>query len=95
MLWFIVALSFRSDDTAELMEEAARVALCSNQLTSMDSTAALLQTPPLAKPEKYTSFTVPIVMSERQLDSKIQDEVQRDMKVNSGIKRNDHSFFFC
>lgn len=92
MLSFIVALSFRPDDTAELMEEAARVALCSNQLTSMDSTAALLRTSPLAKPEENTSFTVPTVVSEKQLDSKIHNEEQPDIKVKPGIERNNHSF---
>lgn len=92
MLKFIVALSFRPDDTAELMEEAARVALCSNQLISMDSTDALLQTCSLAKPEENTSFTVPTVVSEQQLDSKIQDNEQPDIKVIPGIERYNHSF---
>lgn len=67
------------------MEEAARVALCSNQLTSMDSTAALLQTSPLAKPEENTSFTVPTVLSEQQLDSEVHDNEQPAVKVNPGI----------
>lgn len=85
MLNFIIALSFRPDDTAELIEEAARVALCSNQVTSMDSTDALLQTSPLAKPEENTSFIVTTVVSE-QLDSKVQDNEQPDIKVNPGIE---------
>lgn len=84
---FIVALFFRPDDTAELIEEAARVALCSNQVTSMDSTDALLQTAPLAKPEENPSFTVPTVVSE-QLDSKVKDNEQPDIKVNPGIDHN-------
>lgn len=91
MVKFIAPLSFRPDDTAELMEEAARVALCSNQVTSMDSTDALLQTSPLAKPEENTSFTVPTVVSE-QLDSKVKDHERPDIKVNPGIERNNHSF---
>lgn len=89
---FIVALSFRPNDTAELMEEAGQVALCSNQLTSMDSTDALLKASPLAKPEENTSFTVPTVVSKQQLDSKVQDNEQPDIKVNPGIERNSHSF---
>lgn len=89
--FIIIALSFRPDDTAELMEEAARVALCSNQVTSMDSTHALLQTSPLAKPEENPSFTVPTVVSE-QLYSKVKDNEQPDIKVNPGIDLNSYSF---
>ncbi|XP_075877367.1 PAS domain-containing serine/threonine-protein kinase [Nelusetta ayraudi] len=77
------------DDTAELMEEAARVALCSNQLTSLDSTAALLQTSPLAKPEENTSFTVPTVLSEQQLDSEVHDNEQPAVKVNPDPSKGD------
>lgn len=75
----------RPDDTTELMEEAARVALCSNQLTSMDTTAALLKTSPLARPDENTSFTVPTVLSEQQQVSKVHGNEQPAMRVNPGI----------
>lgn len=67
------------------MEEAARVALCSNQLTSMESTAALLQTSPSAQPKENTSCTIPTVLSEQQLDCKVHDNEQPAVKVNPGI----------
>lgn len=89
---FIVVLSFRPNDTAELMEEAAKVALCSNLLTSMESTDVLLKTSPMSKSEENTSFTHPVVVSEQQLEIKVQDNEQPDIKVNSGIERNNPSF---
>lgn len=80
----------RPDDTTELMEEAARVALCSNKLTSVDSTAALLKTFALAEPgEENTFCMIPTVPShchkEQQLDNEVHQNGQPAIKTIPGI----------
>lgn len=72
------------------MEEAAQVALCSNQLTSVDSTAALLKTFALAEPgEENTFCTIPTVLShchrEQQLDNEVHQNGQPAVKTIPGI----------
>lgn len=72
------------------MEEAAQVALCNNQLTSLDSTAALLKTFALAEPgEENTFCTIPTVLShchrEQQLDNEVHQNGQPAVKTIAGI----------
>ncbi|XP_068557800.1 PAS domain-containing serine/threonine-protein kinase [Cebidichthys violaceus] len=64
-----------ADDTTELMEEAARVALCTSQLDGADSTEALLKTFSLVEPpEDETYCPVPSGPPHRNRDQQQQQQ---------------------
>ncbi|XP_076601718.1 PAS domain-containing serine/threonine-protein kinase [Chaetodon auriga] len=75
-----------ADDTTELMEEAAQVALCSSQLDSADSTQALLKTFAWVElSEEDTSSLVPSTppqhTQEQQLSKKVHENDQPAIKI--------------
>lgn len=88
----------RTDDTTELMEEAARVALCSSQPNGVDSTQALLKTFAWVEPPEENTFCmVPSVPPhhnrERQLGSKVHENGQPAIEIIPGMWLNCCSFF--
>lgn len=79
----------RADDTTELMEEAAQVALCSSQTDSTDSTQALLKTFAWVEPPEEDTFCPdpaepPHHNREQQLGSKILKNKQPAINIISG-----------
>ncbi|TNN36444.1 hypothetical protein EYF80_053386 [Liparis tanakae] len=56
-------LPLRTDDTAELLEEAARASLCTPQLDGPDGTQALLQTCALVEPPEDETYCLTLSMA--------------------------------
>nr|XP_046263668.1 PAS domain-containing serine/threonine-protein kinase [Scatophagus argus]XP_046263669.1 PAS domain-containing serine/threonine-protein kinase [Scatophagus argus] len=72
------------NDTAELLEEAAQVALCHSKLDSADTTQALLKTFALVEPpEERTCCLFPTVRPQhsQQLSSEVHENRQPAIKV--------------
>ncbi|XP_054483178.1 PAS domain-containing serine/threonine-protein kinase [Anoplopoma fimbria] len=68
-----------ADDTTELMEEAAQVALCASQLDGADSTQALLKTFALVEPpEDETYCLVTTIPPHPNQDQQLGGEVHRN-----------------
>ncbi|KAM9349928.1 PAS domain-containing serine/threonine-protein kinase [Symphorus nematophorus] len=77
-----------ADDTTELMEEAAQVALCSNQLDTGDTTQALLKTFAWVEPPEEDTFCLgsikpPHRNQEQQLGIQAHENNQPAIKVVS------------
>ncbi|XP_010793654.1 PAS domain-containing serine/threonine-protein kinase isoform X3 [Notothenia coriiceps] len=84
-----------ADDTTELMEEAAQVALCTSQQDSKDTTQALLKTFALVeRPEEETYFLVPTEPSHRQQPH--SSEVQKkNHPVIKGVRDSQSGHAVC
>lgn len=97
-LYLITGYSFlRTDDTTELLDEAARVAPCSRQLNGVDSTQALLKTFTWVDPPDENTFCmVPTVPphhnQEQQLGRRVREN-QPAIKIIPGMRI--HFCNFC
>ncbi|XP_037644623.1 PAS domain-containing serine/threonine-protein kinase [Sebastes umbrosus] len=86
-----------ADDTTELMEEAAQVALCISQLDSADSTQALLKTFAWVEPPEEETYCVvptkpPRHNREQQLGSTVHKNNQPAIKIIPDIPiQNGHA----
>ncbi|KAI4809739.1 hypothetical protein KUCAC02_018604 [Chaenocephalus aceratus] len=84
-----------ADDTTELMEEAAQVALCTSQQDSKDTTQALLKTFALVEPpEEETYFLVPTETPLREQPHSSEDQ-KKNHPVIKGVRDSPSGHAVC